>query len=145
MNHPTSKGTIMNATPAATRLADFLAANNEAYELNDAAEAQALQNIIESARKAKASPAKLSDKRLRTIVEDAIADNEAEDDDDDLDAGDEANVVAITKNLKKALPTTKQAARGTHADCAHEATKVARAKCRRERAQKEFVARDTKA
>jgi hypothetical protein len=140
MNHSTSKGTIMNATPAATRLADFLAANNEAYELNDAAEAQALQNIIESARKAKASPAKLSDKRLRTIVEDAIADNE--DDDDDLDAGDETNVVAITKNTiltKKAgyekKAQAKQAARGSHADCAHEATKVARAKCRRERAQ----------
>lgn len=103
-----------------------------ARTLNGRELAYAVTHLAEAVRAAKTTVAKFSTKRIEAIINDA----RAEANDSDMPKKLAGVTVRPPKELLAdviELPTKK--ATGAHAACSHEATKVARAKCRRERAR----------
>lgn len=129
----------MTAATATLTPADRAALVADDFKLTDAERAYVIEHLLDRARVTKTSVSKLSRKTIAEIV--AAAQAEANDSDvltnqsheeDPSDGDDLAEVIELRP---VAAEVKAPRVRGSHAGCTHDTGKVARAKCRRERAR----------
>lgn len=101
--------------------------NQSSSQLNDSEMAFAVEHLIAEGRTRKMSVSKLPQKVVKDIIDLALA----EANDADMPGVVNPADVELASEMFEAAPRI----RGSHAGCTHDTGKVARAKCRRERAR----------